>query len=43
MRKYYITVLFRQFTKTSNQLFYISGANENKETCMPPWFEQLEK
>ena len=39
MLKYYITVLFRQFTKTLNQYFYLSNANENMETCIPLWFE----
>ena len=35
MLKYYITVSLRQFTKTSNQFFYLSSANENLEICMP--------
>ena len=35
MLKHYITVLLRQFTKSS--------ANENVETCVPVWFEQLKE
>ena len=41
MLKYYITVSFWQFTKTSNQFFYLSTANENLEICMSVWFVQL--
>ena len=43
MLKYYITVSFRQFTKTLNQFFYLSSANKNEETCTHVWFEQLKK
>ena len=41
MLKYYITVSFRQFTKTINQFFYLSRANKNLEICMPVLFVQL--
>ena len=41
MLKYYITVSLRHFTKTSNQFFYLSSANENSEICMRVWFVQL--
>ena len=43
MLKYYITVSRQQFSKTSNQLFYLSTANENLETCMQVWFEQFKE
>ena len=35
MLKYYITVSLRQFTKTLNQFFDLSRANESLEGCMP--------
>ena len=41
MLKYYITVSLRQFTKTSNQFFYLSRVNKNLEICMPVWFVEL--
>ena len=41
MLKYYITILFWQFTKTLNQFYSLSWANKNSEICMPVWFEQL--
>ena len=41
--KYYITVSRQQFAKTSSQLFYLSTANENLETCMQVWFEQFKE
>ena len=43
MPNYYITVLFRQFTKTLNQFFHLSSGNENLETCIPVWFKKLNK
>ena len=43
MLKYYITVSFRQYTKTLNQFFYLSSENENLETCVHGWFEQLKE
>ena len=41
--KYYMTVLSRQFAKTWNQIFYLSRANENLETCMLVRFEHLKE
>lgn len=41
MKKYYITVSFQQFSKIINQLFYLSRANENLESCMSPSIGQL--
>ena len=35
MLKYYITALFRQFSKTLYHFFYLSSANKYLETCMP--------
>ena len=43
MLKYYIAVLFRQFTTTLNQLFNLNRANQNSETFMPASFEHLNK
>ena len=43
MLKYYITVLFRQFTKTINQSFYLSSASENLKTCIRVWYEKLKE
>ena len=43
MLKYYITVSYRQFTKTLNIFFYLSSANENLETYVKVWFEQLKE
>ena len=43
MPKYCITVLFQQFSKTLNQFFYLSSGNENLETCIPVWFENLKE
>ena len=34
MPKYYITASLQQFTKTLNQFFDLSKANENLEICM---------
>ena len=34
MLKYYITVSFRQFTKTLNQSFYLSSENEKFGVCL---------
>ena len=35
MLKYYITILFRQFTETLNQFLDLYRANENLEIYMP--------
>ena len=43
MLKYYVTVSLREVMKTSNQLFYLSGANGNLETCIQISFEQLKE
>ena len=43
MLKYFVTISFRQFTKTLNQFFYLSNANENLDTCIQVWFEQLKE
>ena len=43
MPKNYITVLFRQFMKTLNQFFYMSRENQNLETWVLVWFEQLKE
>ena len=43
MLKYYITASLQQFTKTLNHFFYLSSANENLETCIQIWSEQLKK
>ena len=41
--KMFITFLFQQFTKTLNRIFYLKRTNENLETCLPVWFEQLKE
>ena len=43
MLKYYIIVSFGQFTKNLKQFFYLPSANENLETYMQVWFEQLKE
>ena len=51
MLKYYITVLFQEFTRTLKQFFFTYlGQNQKKlkkkkksETCIPVWFEQLKE
>ena len=35
-----IAILFKQFTKTLNQFFYLSGAKKNLEDHIPVRFEQ---
>ena len=42
MLKYYITFLFRQFTKTLNRFFHLRR-QKNLETCMPVRFEQFKE
>ena len=41
MLKNYITISLGQFTKTLNQFFYLSRANEKFESCMPVLLDQL--
>ena len=41
MIKCYATDSLRQFTKTLNQFFFLSGAKKNLEICKPVWFAQL--
>ena len=43
MLKYYTTVSFLQIAKTSNQFFCLCSENENFETCIQAWFEQLQE
>ena len=43
MLKYYITVLFLQFTKTLIQFFCLSSGHKNFETCMQVWLEWLKE
>ena len=43
MQKYYITVSLRQLTRILNQFFYLSSANENLETYVQVWLEQLKE
>ena len=43
MIKYFITVSFRQNAKKLNKHFYLSGENQNLETCIPVSFEQLKE
>ena len=47
MLKHYITVSFRQFTKTLNQFFHSPSANENLQTlytgCIQVWFGLLKE
>ena len=41
MLKYYITVSLGQFTKTLNQFFDLSRANENLEIYIVVWLEAV--
>ena len=43
MLKYCILAIFWQFTKSLNQYLYLSKENENMETCIFAWFEQLKE
>ena len=41
MLNYYIAISLWQFTKTLNQVFYLSEKNKNLEIYRPVWLEQL--